>query len=293
MKSYSLPILILLSLGSAQAITQTISRDGIIYADLESFARDIGAGIATGSSTPLVWRLAAKGKDMVLVQDSNLAQLNGQRYQMAGKTLLEGGKGYAPLDSLRALFGVNVATRSVGASSSASGSSASGSSGSGSSALKTEPFDEPVEGAPVQQPSYARDAILAAVNRVRAQGRRCGETFYPAVGPLRWSRLLEQSALKHSKNMAEKQFFEHTDPQGRTSQDRILGGGYVGGTTGENIAAYYTDDPEIVLQAWVKSPGHCTNLMYPDYTEFGLGVYFLPYDKSKKYLRLWTQNFGG
>ena len=288
MKSRFLPILFLLTLGSAQAITQTISREGVVYADLETFARDISAGMAVGSASPKVWRLAAVGKDMVLVQDSNLAQLNGQRYQMAGKTLLENGKGYAPLDSLRALFGVNVATQNAG-----SGSSSASAAHTSSSTSATELSSEPVEGAPVEQPNYSRDAILAAVNKVRAQGRKCGDTFYPAVGPLRWSRLLEQSALKHSKNMADKQFFEHTDPQGRTPQDRILGGGYVGSATGENIAAYYTDNPDKVLEAWVKSPGHCANLMYSDYTEFGLGVYFLPYDKSKKYLRLWTQNFGG
>ena len=291
MKIRSLSLLFLLALGSAQAVTQTISKDGVVYADLESFARDISAGFAVGNAKPSVWRLVTRGKDVVLIEDSNLAQMNGQRYQMAGKTRLEGGKGYAPLDSLRALFGVNVATQN--AASGPSRSSGSSTAQSGSSASETESSSEPSEGAPVQQPNYSHDAILAAINKVRAQGRKCGDTFYPAVPPLRWNRLLEQSALKHSKNMADKQFFEHTDPQGRTPQDRILGGGYVGSTTGENIAAYYTDDPDKVLEAWVKSPGHCTNLMYPDYTEFGLGVYFLPYDKSKKYLRLWTQNFGG
>ncbi len=289
MKSYSLPILILLSLGSAQAITQTISREGVVYADLESFARDIGAGMATGSSTPLVWRLAAKGKDMVLVQDSNLAQLNGQRYQMAGKTLLEGGKGYAPLDSLRALFQVNVATQSAG-----SGSSGSSSSGAGSSSANTAHTSSSGSGAAsVQQPDFSHEQILAAVNGVRAQARKCGDKAYPAVGPLRWNTLLEQSALKHSRNMAENQFFAHDDPQGRDPYERILSEGFIGKTGGENIASYFTEDPKKVLAGWVASPGHCANLMNPRYTQFGLGVYFLPYSEDKEYLHLWTQNFGG
>ncbi len=287
MKIQPLYALLLLTLGSAQAVTQTISVGGIIYADLESFARDIGAGISRGSSSPLAWRLATQGKDMVLVQDSNLVQFNGQRYQMGGKILLEGGKGYAPLDSLRALFQVTVATSGTGLGNMGTSTSSSG------AAQTANGSSTPTEGAPVQQPNYSRDEILAAVNKVRAQGRKCGETFYPAVGPLRWNRLLEQSALKHSKNMADNQFFAHEDPQGRSPFERILGGGYVGNTGGENIAAYYTDDPEKVLEAWIKSPGHCTNLMYPGYTDFGLGVYFLPYDSKKQYLRLWTQNFGG
>ena len=275
---------LLLNLSCAQAITQTISKDGIIYADLESFARDISAGMALNNANPIAWRLATTGKDMVLVQDSNLAQFNGKRYQMAGKVLLEGGKGYAPLDSLRALFQVNVVTSSA-TSTTSSQKIPSSAGNSGSSAASAD-------GA-VQQPNFSRDEILAAVNRVRAQTRICGDKSFLAVKPLRWNVKLEQSALKHSKNMAENQFFEHDDPQGRTPQDRILSGGYVGYITGENIAAYYTDNPDKVLEGWIKSPGHCANLMDPDYTEFGLGVFFVPYAKGKKYLRLWTQNFGG
>jgi len=287
MKIRSLSILLLLTLGSAQAVTQTISVGGVVYADLESFARDIGAGIATGSSAPLVWRLAAKGKDMVLVQDSNLAQLNGQRYQMAAKTLLEGGKGYAPLDSLRALFQVNVATTGTGL-----GKIGTASSGSTTTPTPTD-SSASTEGVPVQQPNYSRDELLAAVNKVRAQGRKCGETFYPAAPPLRWNKLLEQAAFKHSKHMAEAQFYAHTDPQGKTASERVLGEGYVGSAIGENIHALYTDDPDKVLTDWVKSSGHCANLMYAGYTDFGLGVYFLPYNNKKQYLRLWTQDFGG
>ena len=94
----------------------------------------------------------------------------------------------------------------------------------------------------------------------------CGDKSYPAVKPLRWNKVLEQTALNHSRNMAEKQFYAHDDPQGNTHHDRIMSAGYVGYATGENIDAFHTDDPDKVLERWVKSSGHCANLMYPDFT---------------------------
>ncbi len=130
--------------------------------------------------------------------------------------------------------------------------------------------------------------MLSAINAVRAQGRMCGTTSYPAVPALKWNTELETAAYLHSKDMAERNYFAHTNPEGLAPWDRMKAQGYNFSYAGENIAA---GQPtlEAVVDGWVKSPGHCQNLMSPNFTEVGMGRF----DKSgTQYGVYWTQDFG-
>ena len=42
-----------------------------------------------------------------------------------------------------------------------------------------------------------------------------------------------------------------------------------------------------VVKAWLKSPGHCRNIMKANYTELGVG-----YATGGYYGTYWTQDFG-
>jgi hypothetical protein len=64
--------------------------------------------------------------------------------------------------------------------------------------------------------------------------------------------------------------------------------GYNWFACGENIAAGYTS-PAAVVAAWMASPGHHANIMYPTFRE--IGVSYLYY-ASSTYRRYWTQDFG-
>ena len=46
----------------------------------------------------------------------------------------------------------------------------------------------------------------------------------------------------------------------------------------ENVSAGYRSGPDALL-GWMKSPGHCANLMTPDYTEVGVGAAFAKGDR--------------
>ncbi len=131
-------------------------------------------------------------------------------------------------------------------------------------------------------PNNTDDAdLLNLINSYRTSGCTCGNTFYPAVAPLSWNNLLANSAYGHSKDMDQNNYFSHTGRNGSNPGDRIKAAGYNWMTYGENIAFGYNSE-QAVIQGWIESPGHCKNIMNPNFTEMGIG-------RSGTY---WTQDLG-
>jgi uncharacterized protein YkwD len=60
---------------------------------------------------------------------------------------------------------------------------------------------------------------------------------------------------------------------------------------GENIATGYTT-PESVVDAWMASPGHCANILDPQYREVGTGVVNRMIRGTSNIDGTWTQDFG-
>src|SRR5690606_32923140 len=81
--------------------------------------------------------------------------------------------------------------------------------------------------------------VLALVNEFRAQGANCGaEGNFGPTGPLTMDPALRCAARMHSKDMSDRDFFSHTNPDGESPWDRMGKTGYGGyKAAGENIAA--------------------------------------------------------
>ncbi|MFI6640970.1 CAP domain-containing protein [Streptomyces sp. NPDC050504] len=121
----------------------------------------------------------------------------------------------------------------------------------------------------------AEAAVLALVNQERAK------VGCQAVRP---SAELAALAAAFSKDMAERDFFDHTDPDGATPWDRAEKAG-VKGLGGENIARGQAD-AQAVMDAWMNSEGHRANILNCDYKTLGVGVHFGAGGPW------WTQDFG-
>ena len=131
--------------------------------------------------------------------------------------------------------------------------------------------------------------ILELINQARAKPRRCGNEIFAAAPPVRWNEMLAESSQRHSEDMARYDFFDHVNPRdGTHSWERVERAGYKYSTTGENIAAGYRTADEAVA-GWIKSPGHCANLMNPDFTDMGAA---LATNRRSKMGLYWTQEFG-
>jgi uncharacterized protein YkwD len=140
-------------------------------------------------------------------------------------------------------------------------------------------------------PGSAREVsarALQLVNAARAKPRRCGKTPFGAAPPLALAPLLERAALAHAKDMAKHNLFEHIGSDGSRPADRVTRVGYKWRSVGENIAAG-SADVETVVQGWLESPGHCSNIMGAQYKE--MGIAFVVDTKSEADI-YWAQVFG-
>ncbi|MGH8384078.1 MAG: CAP domain-containing protein [Pseudomonas sp.] len=130
--------------------------------------------------------------------------------------------------------------------------------------------------------------LLAELNAARSKPRQCGSQSFNATTPLAWNAILGAAAETHARDMANNNFFDHQDRDGRTPGDRAELAGYNYQQIGENIAAGQ-DSVRNVVDGWLKSSGHCANLMNPQYTEIGAAYATDPKSDAGIY---WTVMFG-
>lgn len=89
---------------------------------------------------------------------------------------------------------------------------------------------------------------------------------------------LRVAASRHTDDMVQARFFEHTTPSGTTMVQRIRRAGYLSGTRtwsiGENIA-WGTGQRATAAEihaAWMRSPGHRANILRAQFREIGIGI---------------------
>jgi uncharacterized protein YkwD len=145
--------------------------------------------------------------------------------------------------------------------------------------------------------------ILSAINKARSEARDChdGLGLVGPVKPLIWNGELYAAAYEHSNDLAQSNTFDHMGSgtefditgsnKGRASifYERIEENGYTEyRALGENIAGGQNSIEE-VMEAWLNSPAHCTNIMNEKFTEVAVAIVEEP---NSEYGIYWTQNFG-
>ena len=90
-------------------------------------------------------------------------------------------------------------------------------------------------------------------------------------GRLRWDPAAAAVAQQHADDMVRRDFFSHTNPDGKSPFDRLRAAGVTYTAAAENIAFGYVT-ASAVLDAWVASKGHRRNLENCRYTHHGVGL---------------------
>ncbi|NDZ64269.1 sigma-70 family RNA polymerase sigma factor [Streptomyces cyaneofuscatus] len=139
-------------------------------------------------------------------------------------------------------------------------------------APKPPPPPAPAPAAPASEGGQ----VLQIVNTERAK---------EGCGPVTSNDLLATAAQRHSADMASRDYFSHTSPDGTDPGDRITAAGYRWSTYGENIAKGQRT-PADVMRAWMDSPGHRANILNCSFKEMGIGKV----DSGGG--PVWTQKFG-
>lgn len=149
-------------------------------------------------------------------------------------------------------------------------------------------------GCPDDGSGYDSDAqkleceVLTLVNQVRSQGATCGGQAMPAVGALKMNAPLRTAARKHAIDMATHDYFDHDSQDGTTAFERMEQAGYSWRAAGENIAAG-SATAQGVMDQWMNSPGHCSNIMSGDFVDIGIGYRS---EQGSTYQHYWVQDFG-
>jgi uncharacterized protein YkwD len=129
--------------------------------------------------------------------------------------------------------------------------------------------------------AIARAAVLCLVNRQRAIHH---------LRPLRELQRLDRSAQGWTDAMVSGGFFAHS-ARSSSPGSRISAAGFAWKVAGENIATGYAT-PRQVVAAWMASPGHCRNILDPEYTDVGTGVDPRPVRGLSSRPSTWAQDFG-
>lgn len=143
--------------------------------------------------------------------------------------------------------------------------------------------------APVQTNPAFDAEVLRLTNGARAAGFNCKtlKTGGPKLPPLTRDPTLDSAAAAQSVGMALGGYFDHQSGlDGSSPARRLEATGLQVTESGENIASGQNTPAEVV-QGWLRSYGHCENIMN-DFTHIGLSYIFRPDSVQKTY---WTQVF--
>jgi uncharacterized protein YkwD len=114
-----------------------------------------------------------------------------------------------------------------------------------------------------------RDAVLCLHNRERANH---------GLPRLKENPKLRRAAERHSSNMVDARFFDHTSPSGSSMVDRIRRTGYTSRARswalGENIAwgSGRLASAAQIHRSWMNSSGHRANILMRSFREIGIGI---------------------
>lgn len=119
-------------------------------------------------------------------------------------------------------------------------------------------IDTPIQSLAVD--NRAEQELFRLVNEERQQ---------QGLIELTWSDKLADVGRAHSKDMWQRQYFAHVNPDEKTPFDRIDAVGITYRDAGENLALAPTTP--IAHKGLMDSPGHRANILKPEYRQLGVG----------------------
>lgn len=105
-----------------------------------------------------------------------------------------------------------------------------------------------------------RDQLYDLVNNYRSKLN---------LNPFKKNTQLKESASLKLKDMFDKQYWSHNNPEGKPPAFFVAQAKYNYSHLGENLAESYFN-PKDIIDAWIKSPSHNENLIRPDFDETGI-----------------------
>ena len=145
----------------------------------------------------------------------------------------------------------------------------------GSTPVEEETPAEDTGSEPADTVAAYEQEVFDLVNQIREEN---------GLEPFVYNETLAETARAHSQDMIDRNFFDHTNPDGKSPFDRMRDNGLSYSMAAENIAVGYPS-PEAVVEGWMNSEGHRANIL-GGCEELGVGLAL-----GGSYGYYWTQCF--
>ncbi len=230
-----------------------------VLVPVRAIFESLGATVDWNEKQSLV--TAKKGTETVTLQiGSRLLYQNGQPVWLDVAPKLQNARTLVPVRAVSESFGANVAWDEA--------------------QRHVEITTSTTEQTPSAPGDTQNDFAYRVFELVNAERAKNG------IAPLVWSDDLAAVAYAHSKDMNDRQFMSHNNPDGKSPFDRMKDYGLSYSRAAENIAAGQKT-PEAVMQGWMNSAGHRANILNPELKMLGVGYYA----GDGPYGSYWTQCF--
>lgn len=125
------------------------------------------------------------------------------------------------------------------------------------------------------QPREAERLAAERINDARADAD---------VGTLPVAESLREAARAHARDMSERDFYDHVNPDGEAPEDRVACGaaenihrGEIAPMETQDGETWYVREPDdmagYLVRGWTLSEPHRQNMTQPDYRQLGVGIY--------------------
>jgi hypothetical protein len=122
---------------------------------------------------------------------------------------------------------------------------------------------------PLRAPEEVPEAFLTKAGVIKWTNSQRAKYGLPG---LKENLKLDASAQLKVEDMFKNQYFGHVSPSGIEIGDLASEVGYEFLSIGENLALGNFENDEVLVQAWMDSPGHRENILNKSYTEIGVAV---------------------
>ena len=112
-----------------------------------------------------------------------------------------------------------------------------------------------------------------------------------SVAALQYSVTLQQAADDHAKDMYDRNFFDHENPDKESPGDRAVAAGFCHEFGGENIllGVNSLSTASEAVDKWKTSTGHNANMLNGTFKYVGIGYYHVTVGSTDRYY--WVQLF--
>lgn len=124
------------------------------------------------------------------------------------------------------------------------------------------PLQGPVDGSS-SKAQLTMQGVIEETNKQRDQYQQ---------SPLHTNSKLNLAAKAKLDDMFRQQYFEHESPDGKKPADIIKAAGYDYLIVGENLALGNYENDQLLVEAWMNSPGHRANILDGKFREIGVAV---------------------